>query len=90
MLNNLDDFLQNLDGEAGRRMEVLELDIIHTRSGLCEELGKLKKELKDPQQEIEERVSSLEQQMEQMNRNGSWKETRPRRKAQSNQKATPV
>jgi uncharacterized protein YydD (DUF2326 family) len=52
MLINLDDFLQNLDSEAGRRMEVLENDIIHTRSGLCEELGKLRKELKDPKARI--------------------------------------
>jgi hypothetical protein len=34
-LISLDDFLQNLDSEAGRRMEMLENDIIHTKSGLC-------------------------------------------------------
>jgi hypothetical protein len=40
-LISLDDFLQNLDSEAGRRMEMLENDIMHTKSGLCEELWKL-------------------------------------------------
>jgi exonuclease VII small subunit len=70
-LISLDDFLQNLDSEAGRHMEMLENDIIHTKSGLSEELWKLRKEMKDPKKEFEERVSSLEQQMEQMNK--EWK-----------------
>jgi uncharacterized protein YydD (DUF2326 family) len=70
-LISLDDFLQNLDSEAGRRMEMLENDIIHTKSGLCEELWKLRKDLKDPKRDFEERVSSLEQQMVQMNK--EWK-----------------
>ena len=39
------DFLENLDSEVGRRMERLELDILHTKTGMCEELDDLKKEL---------------------------------------------
>jgi predicted nucleic acid-binding Zn-ribbon protein len=70
-LNNLDDFLQNLDVDAGRRMEMLENDITTTKFGLSEELGKLCKDLKDPKQEFEDRVNNLEQQMEQMNK--EWK-----------------
>jgi hypothetical protein len=70
-LISLDDFLQNLDSEAGRHMEMLENDIIHTKYGLSEELWKLRKEMKDPKKEFEERVSSLEKQMEQMNK--EWK-----------------
>jgi predicted RNase H-like nuclease (RuvC/YqgF family) len=71
MLNHLDEFLQNLDSEAGRRMERLELDILHTKTGMCEELDDLKKELQDPQKEIEGRVKILEQKMEQLN--NEWK-----------------
>lgn len=67
-LNNLDDFLQNLDINARRRLEMLENDITSTKFGLSEELGKLRKDLKDPKQEFDERVSSLEQQMEQLNK----------------------
>jgi predicted nucleic acid-binding Zn-ribbon protein len=63
-LNYLDDFLQNLDIDAGRRLEMLEEEITSTKFGLSEELGKLCKDLKDPKQEFEERVSNLEQQME--------------------------
>jgi chaperonin cofactor prefoldin len=73
-LNNLDDFLQNLDIDAGRRLEMLENDITSTKFGLSEELGKLRKELKDPKQEFDERVSNLEQQMEQLNK--EWKQER--------------
>jgi predicted nucleic acid-binding Zn-ribbon protein len=63
-LNYLDDFLQNLDIDAGRRLEMLEEEITSTKFGLSEELGKLCKDLKDPKKEFEERVSNLEQQME--------------------------
>jgi peptidoglycan hydrolase CwlO-like protein len=74
LLVNLDDFLQSLDSEAGRRMEVLENDILFTRSGLSEELWKLRKEMENPKQDHEARVRSLEQQMEQLNK--EWKEER--------------
>jgi len=52
-LISLDDFLQNLDSEVGRHMEILENDIIHTKSDLNEELWKLWKEMKDPKKEFE-------------------------------------
>jgi chromosome segregation ATPase len=77
-LNNLDDFLQNLDIDAGRRLEMLENDITSTKFKLSEELGKLRKDLKDPKQEFEERVSNLEQQMEQLNK--EWKQERDQSK----------
>lgn len=48
MLHHQMDFLQNLDIYAGRRLEMLEADITTTKFGLTEELGKLRKELKDP------------------------------------------
>jgi predicted nucleic acid-binding Zn-ribbon protein len=73
-LNNLDDFLQNLDINVGRRLEMLENDITFTKFGLSEELGKLRKELKNPKQKFDERVNSLEQQMEQLNK--EWKKER--------------
>jgi hypothetical protein len=47
-LNNLDDFLQKLDINVGRRLDMLENDITSTKFGLSKELGKLRKELKDP------------------------------------------
>jgi peptidoglycan hydrolase CwlO-like protein len=74
LLVNLDDFLQSLDSEAGRRMEVLENDILFTRSGLSEELWKLRKDMENPKQDHEARVRSLEQQMEQLNK--EWKDER--------------
>jgi uncharacterized protein YukE len=61
------DFLENLDTEAGRRMEQLEADIITTKIGFLEELDKLHKELKNPQQEFEERMDQLEAKMAQLN-----------------------
>ena len=61
------DFLENLDSEAGRRMEQLEADIITTKIGFLEELEKLHKELKNPQQEFEERMDHLEAKMAQLN-----------------------
>jgi hypothetical protein len=60
-LVNLDDFLQSLDSEVGRRMEVLENDILFTRSGLSEEIWKLRKEMENPKQDHEARVRNLEQ-----------------------------
>jgi len=68
LMTNLDEFLQNLDSEAGRRMEALENDIIYTRFGLSEEIWKLRKELGKPNQDHEERIRNLEQQMEQLNK----------------------
>jgi hypothetical protein len=51
---------------------MLENDITSTKFGPYEELGKLHKDLKDPKQQFEERVSNLEQQMEQLNK--EWKQ----------------
>ena len=61
------DFLENLDTEAGRRMEQLEADIITTKIVFLKELDKLHKELKNPQQEFEERMDQLEAKMAQLN-----------------------
>jgi hypothetical protein len=66
------DFLENLDSEAGRRMEKLEEDITTTKIGFTEELGKLHRELKNPQQEFEERIDQLEAKMAQLN--SEWKQ----------------
>jgi predicted nucleic acid-binding Zn-ribbon protein len=66
--------LQNLDIDAGRRLEMLEADITTTKFGLTEELGKLRKELRDPKQEFENRVSNLEEKMKQLNK--EWKTER--------------
>jgi hypothetical protein len=63
-LHNLDEFLQNLDIEVGRRLEILEADITSTKFGLLEELGKLRKDLKEPKKEFEYKVNKLEEQME--------------------------
>ena len=71
MLEDQLDFLQNLDIDAGRRLEMLEADIITTKFGLTEEMGKLRKELRDPKQEFENRVSNLEEKMKQLNK--EWK-----------------
>jgi hypothetical protein len=72
MLNHQLDFLQNLDIDAGRRLELLEGDITTMKFELTEELGKLRKELKDPKQEFEVRVSQLEEKMAQLNKD--WKQ----------------
>jgi hypothetical protein len=63
------DFLENLDVEAGRRLEQLEADITMTKIGFAEELDKLHKELKNPQQEFDERMEQLEAKMAQLNSN---------------------
>ena len=57
---------------------MMENDITSTKFGPSEELGKLRKDLKDPKQEFEERVSNLEQQMEQLNK--EWKQERDQSK----------
>jgi hypothetical protein len=67
-LQNQDDFLQNLDIEAGRRLEMLEADITSTKIGFSEELEQIRNEFKDPKKEFEERVSKLEAQMEKLNK----------------------
>jgi peptidoglycan hydrolase CwlO-like protein len=74
LLINLDDFLQSLDSEVGRRMDLLENDILYRRSGLSEELWKLRKDMENPKQDHEARVRSLKQQMEQLNK--EWKDER--------------
>jgi hypothetical protein len=74
MLHHQLDFLQNLDIDAGRRLEMLEADIITKKFGLTEEMGKLRKELRDPKQEFENRVSNLEEKMKQLNK--EWKTER--------------
>jgi predicted nucleic acid-binding Zn-ribbon protein len=78
LMVSLEDFLQNLDSEARRRMEALENDIIYTRSGLSEEIWKLRKELGKPKQDHEERMRNLEQQMEQLNK--EWTEEKAQSK----------
>jgi peptidoglycan hydrolase CwlO-like protein len=87
LMTNLDEFLQNLDSEAGRRMEALENDIIYTRSGLSEEIWKLRKELGKPKQDHEERMRNLEQQMEQLNKDGQKKKRSPKGKGRSSSEA---
>jgi cell division protein ZapA (FtsZ GTPase activity inhibitor) len=53
-------------------MEQLEADITTTNIGFTEELDKLHKELKNPQQEFEERIDQLEEKMAQLN--SDWKQ----------------
>jgi hypothetical protein len=65
------DFLENLDSEAGRRMEKLEQDITTAKFGFTEELSKLHQELKNPKEEFEERIGQLEVKMSQLN--NEWK-----------------
>jgi hypothetical protein len=71
MLNYQLDFLQNLDIDAGRRLETLEGDITTTKFEITEELDKLHKELKDPKKEFETRITQLEEKMAQLN--NEWK-----------------
>jgi TolA-binding protein len=61
------DFLENLDSEAGRRLEQLEQDISTVKIGFTEELGKLHQELKSPKDEFEERIGQLEGKMSKLN-----------------------
>ena len=70
------DFLENLEVEAGRRLEQLESDITMTKIGFAEELDKLHKELKNPQQEFDERMKQLEAKMAQLINNWSQESRR--------------
>ena len=72
MLNHQLDFLENLDIDAGRQLEMLEEDITTMKFELTKELGKIYKELKYPKQEFEARVSQLEEKMVQLNKD--WKQ----------------
>jgi chromosome segregation ATPase len=72
MLNYQLDFLQNLDIEAGRRLERLEGDITTTKFEISEELGKLHKELKNPKKEFEDKITQLEEKMAKLN--SDWKQ----------------
>ena len=67
-LHNQDDFLQNLDIETGRRLEMLEADITSTKIWFPEELEQICTEFKDRKKEFKERVSKLEAQMEKLNK----------------------
>jgi len=66
------DFLENIDSEAGRRLEKLEEDISTTKIGFTEELGKLHKELKNPKQEFKEWIGQLEVKISHLN--NEWKQ----------------
>ena len=74
MLQHQLDFLENLDVEAGRRIEQLESDITLTKIGFAEELDKLHQKLKNPQQEFDERMEQLEAKMAQLNSNWNQNE----------------
>ena len=61
------DFLDNLDSEAGRRMEQLEQDLSFVKIGFTEELDKLHQELKSPQERFEDRIEGLEDKLAKLN-----------------------
>jgi hypothetical protein len=61
------DFLENLDTEAGRRMEQLEQDLTSVKIGFSEELDKLHQELKSPQEKFEDRIGELESKLSKLN-----------------------
>ena len=61
------DFLENLDTEAGRRLEQLEQDLTTVKIGFSEELDKLHQELKIPQDEFEDRIDELEGKLSKLN-----------------------
>jgi hypothetical protein len=61
------DFLENLDSEAGRRMEQLEQDLSFVKIGFTEELDKLHQELKSPQERFEDRIGGLEDKLAKLN-----------------------
>jgi hypothetical protein len=54
LLQNQLDFLENLDIDAGRRLEMLEVDITSTKFRLSEEIGKLHQTIKRPKQDLED------------------------------------
>jgi TolA-binding protein len=60
-------FLENLDSEAGRRMEQLEQDLSFVKIGFSEELDKLHQELKSPQEKFEDRIGELEGKLSKLN-----------------------
>jgi hypothetical protein len=59
--------LENLDSEAGRRMEQLEQDLSFVKIGFTEELDKLHQELKSPQEKFEDRIGDLEDKLSKLN-----------------------
>jgi DNA repair exonuclease SbcCD ATPase subunit len=61
------DFLENLDTEAGRRLEQLEQDISTVKIGFTEELDKLHQELKSPKDEFEDKDRQLEGKLSKLN-----------------------
>ena len=61
------DFLENLDSEAGRRMEQLEQDLSFVKIGFSEELEKLQQELQNPQERFADRIGELEDKLSKMN-----------------------
>lgn len=61
------DFLENLDSEAGRRMEQLEQDLSFVKIGFSEELDKLQQELQNPQERFADRIGELEDKLSKMN-----------------------
>lgn len=61
------DFIENLDSEAGRRMEQLEQDLSFVKIGFAEELDKLQQELKNPQERFADRIGELEDKLSKMN-----------------------
>jgi len=72
MFNFQLNFLQNLDIDAGRRLETLEGDITTTKFEITAELGKLHKELKNPKKKVVAKIIGLEEKMAQLNNN--WKQ----------------
>jgi len=61
------DFIENLDSEAGRRMEQLEQDLSFVKIGFAEELDKLQQELQNPQERFADRIGELEDKLSKMN-----------------------
>jgi hypothetical protein len=61
------DFLENLDTEAGRRMEQLEQDLTSVKIDFSEELDKLHQELKSPEEKFDDRIGELESKRSKLN-----------------------
>jgi hypothetical protein len=61
------DFIENLDSEAGRRMEQLEQDLSFVKIGFAKELDKLQQELQNPQERFADRIGELEDKLSKMN-----------------------
>jgi hypothetical protein len=79
LLQNQLDFLENLDIDAGRRLEMLEADITSTKFGLSEEIGKLHQTIKGPKQDLEDRVTQLEEKMAQLNKDWQQERIQPKK-----------